>query len=259
MQNIFGAGVLWGRQLTDATGAAISNPTPQKFGVFQEISLDLSFDTKMLYGQNQFPVAVGRGKGKVSGKAKFGQVNGALLNSIVFGQTLTTGSQIIDYSDTTTGTAIPATPFQITITPANSGVYSKDLGVRNAATGIAMTRVAAAPAAGQYSVNEATGVYTFSSADNVSAIKVQIDYQYTATIAGTNKSSIQNVQMGYAPTFAADIFMPYNGKNLIITLPNCISSKMTMATKLDDFAVPEIDFEAFADASGNVMTYSLSE
>ena len=69
MQVVFGAGVLYATQLTDASGNALAaNVTsPVKFGVLQEVSLDVSFDTKMLYGNQQFPIAVGRGKGKVSG------------------------------------------------------------------------------------------------------------------------------------------------------------------------------------------------
>lgn len=257
MQNVFGSGILWGRQLTDAQGNAISNPTPVKFGVLQEVSLDVSFDTKTLHGQNQFPVAVGRGKGKVSGKAKNAQLNGLLLNSIVFGQTLDTGTEVIDYNDQSSGTAIPSTPYQITIDPASSGTYAKDLGVRYAASGLQLTRVASSPAQGEYSVNESTGVYTFASADT--GAKVQIDYQYTASIGGSNTSTVASLPMGYAPTFSIDLYAPYGGKNLVITLNSCIASKLALATKLDDFMIPEFDFEAFADSAGNVMTYSLSE
>jgi hypothetical protein len=157
MQNIFGAGVLIGTPLTDYAGNAIANPTPVQFGVAQEISLDISFDTKLLYGQNQFPVANGRGKGKISGKVKAAQVNGALFNSIMFGQGLTSGI-VSDVYDVI-GAAIPATPFQITPTVPSSGTWSFDLGVRDS-NGVPMTRVASGPATGQYSV--AAGVYTFA-------------------------------------------------------------------------------------------------
>ena len=262
MQNIFGAGVLVGTPLTDYTGTALANPTPVQFGVCQEISLDVSFDTKMLYGQQQFPVAVGRGKGKVSGKVKGAQVNGALFNSIMFGQSLTTGilSDVYD----TVGTAFPTTPFTIsattgaasitTINIPSSGVWAADLGVRNA-QGVPMTRVASAPASGQYTV--AAGVYVFATAD--AGQPAYISFQYTATSTVAKRSTITNPLLGYAPSFKADIYLPYNGKSLIWTLNNCIASKISLATKLDDFAIPEFGFEAFADASGNVMTYALSE
>lgn len=253
-QYAFGSGILWGRQLQDASGAAIANPTPVRFGVLQEASLDISFDLKTLHGQNQFPVAVGRGKGKISGKAKAAQINGLLWNSIVFGQTLTSGL-ISDVYDTT-GAAIPTTPYIITVTPPSSGTYAKDLGVLNA-SGIPMTRVASSPATGEYSVNESTGAYTFAAADT--GLTVYINYQYTATVSGAKKISIANLPMGYAPTFSVDLYMPYEGKSLIFTLPNAIGGKLGIATKLDDFMVPEFDFEGFEDSSGNVMTISMSE
>jgi hypothetical protein len=46
---------------------------------------------------------------------------------------------------------------------------------------------------------------------------------------------------------------------VIWTLPNAISTKLTFATKLDDFAMPEFDFEGFADSAGNVLTYATSD
>jgi hypothetical protein len=253
MQVVFGAGVLYGTPLTDATGTAIAVPTPVRFGVLQEVSLDVSFDTKLLYGNQQFPIAAGRGKGKVTAKAKAAQVNGSLMNSILFGQTLTPLLQNM-VMDSEGPTAIPTTPFTITV--AQSATWTNDLGVVNAATGIPMKRVAAAPAAGQYSVT--AGVYLFSSADNVSAISVKISYGYTLATGG-NKSTVSNLLMGYAPTFQADLTLPFQGKNLVIRLNNCISNKFSFSTKLDDFIIPEIDFDCFADPSGNIMTYSLTE
>lgn len=257
-QYTFGAGVLIGTPKSDATGAAISNPSPVQFGALQDVSLDISFDTKMLYGSNQFPLAIGRGKGKISGKASFAQINGSLWNSLLFGQTLTAGI-VSDFYDTY-GTAIPATPFQITPVTTysarlpGSSTWSVDLGVRDA-NGVPLTRVASAPATGQYSVS--AGVYTFAAADTGNT--VFISFQYTATSAAAQKSTVQNVLMGYAPTFQADLYIPYNGKNFIVSLPNCISTKLSIATKLDDFNIPSFDFEAFADASGNVLTYGMSD
>jgi hypothetical protein len=252
MQNVFGSGVLIGTPLTDYTGAAIANPTPVQFGVAQEIGLDVSFDTKMLYGQNQFPVAVGRGKGKITGKVKAAQVNGALFNSIMFGQGLTSGI-IADVYDVV-GAAIPGTPYQITPTVPSSGTWTFDLGVRDS-NGVPMTRVASGPTTGQYSV--AAGVYTFAAADTTKV--VFISFQYTATSTTAKKSTLVNPLMGYAPSFRADLYLPYNGKTLIVTANNCVANKLSLATKLDDFVIPEYNFDAFADASGNVLTYALSE
>ena len=251
-QYAFGAGALIGTPTQDAFGTAIANPTPIQFGVLQDVSVDMSFDVKELYGQNQFAVAVGRGKGKITGKAKFAQINGLILNSLFFGQTLATGT-LTDVIDTT-GSVIPGTPFQITPTVPGSGTWAVDLGVKNA-SGQPMTRVISGPTTGQYSVS--AGVYTFATAD--AGLTVFISFQYTATSTIARKSTVQNVLMGYAPTFRCDLYSPYGGKALTISLPNCIGTKLTFATKQDDFMIPEFDFSAFADGSGNVMTYSTSE
>ena len=252
MQLGFGSGVLVGTAITDAYGAPLAAPTPIQFGVLQDCSVDFSFDVKQLFGQYQFPVAIGRGKGKISGKAKFAQMNGLTLNSLCFGQTLVAGtlSEVID----TVGTAIPTTPFQITPTVPGSGTWTVDLGVIGP-NGLPLTKVVSAPATGQYSV--AAGVYTFAAADTGNVVR--ISYQYTATSTVAKKLTINNVLMGQAPTFRADLLIPYGGKSFVLTLPACTGTKFSIATKLDDFTIPEFDFDGFADASNNVAYLGLSE
>jgi hypothetical protein len=180
--NIFGSGNLWGTPLQDASGNALANPSPVLFGTLQEVSIDISFDTKMLYGQLQFPVDVARGKGKATGKAKAANINGALFNSIFFGQTMSSGI-LRDVYDVV-GSVIPTTPFQVTPVVPNSGTWATDLGVRTV-LGTPLVRVASAPTTGQYSV--AAGVYTFASADV--GLTFYISYQYTATSTSAQKST----------------------------------------------------------------------
>ena len=67
---LFGPGLLWGTPLTDASGAAIAVPTPLLFGTLQNTEFDFKFEIKQLHGQNQFAVAVGRGKASVNGSRK---------------------------------------------------------------------------------------------------------------------------------------------------------------------------------------------
>lgn len=245
----FGSGVLWGTPTMDASGNAIVNPSPVEFGTLSDISLDMSFDTKTLYGNLQFPVAVGRGKGKISGKAKAAKLNGTLINSLFFGQTLNFGT-ISDVYDTT-GVAAATT---VTPTVPGSGTWTRSLGVRDS-NGLPMTRVASAPTTGQYAVT--AGAYTFASADVGQT--VFISYQYTATSTTAVNSTVMNLPMGYAPAFSVDFLMPFQGKQLVFTAQNAISSKMSFATKQDDFMVPEFDFEVFANSAGQVLTYALSD
>src|SRR4051812_24437844 len=126
----FGSGTLFA---TPLGGNVAVNPTPTQFGTLQDVSLDISFDTKELYGMYQFPDMIARGKGKITGKAKFAKLNGKQLNDLFFGQTVSAGQTLVDLESSVR--QIPASPFQITITPLNSGTFVEDLGVRYASTG----------------------------------------------------------------------------------------------------------------------------
>lgn len=252
-QAIFGSGNLYAVPLTTYDGTAITVPTPVQFGTLQSGSIDFSWDEKELHGQRQFAAARGRGKGKCTGKATFGTINGTLLNSIVFGQTLASGAYAV-YNDMT-GTAIPATPFTITVTPPNSGVFATDLGV--VVNGVPLVRVASEPTTGQYSVTVGTGAYLFAAADTGSI--AFINYQYTATSATSGKITLTNPFMGYNPTFRVDLSINYAGKLGTITLNCCTSNKLSFATKLDDFAIPEFDFSAMEDSSHNLGTIAFTD
>ena len=248
-QFIFGAGNIYAVPLTDYTGTAIAIPTPVQVGTMQTGSVDFSFDEKQLYGQRQFPVAQGRGKGKVTGKATFAQLNGTLINSLVFGQTLTSGLTAVQ--NDVLGTVLSGT--SVTPTIPLSGTWASDLGVTS--NSVPFVQVASSPTAGQYSVT--AGVYTFAAAD--SGKTVFINFAYTATSTSASKITIANGFMGYAPTFSLTLSVNYNGKNGTILLNQCTSSKFSMATKLDDFAIPEFDFAAMSDGNNVLGTLSFTD
>lgn len=346
-QFAFGAGNMYATPLQDAWGNAIANPTPVPLMVLQEGSIDLSGDIKELYGQNQFAVAVGRGKVKMSCKVKPARIFAAAWNALFFGQTLAAGV-FANYSDTvgsvippasvggvvslavgaggtlygvgdivqvSTGTStVKATAvvtavsagvvtalqvvnsgaytvaptaagattlvsglgtgsgLTVTATMAASGVvaypqslggagasavFAADLGVMYSLTGTLLKRVASAPAAGQYSVNVGTGVYTFAAAD--AGLSVLVNYQYTQASTTAQKQTVQNLPMGYAPTFKADLTVSYLGKLTTFSFPMALPQKMAIHFKNEDFAIPEFDFQAFDPGSGNVCTWSTSE
>lgn len=242
----FGSGSLFGTP-------SGSNPTPVQFGVLQEVSLDFNFTIKELYGQYQFPVDIGRGTAKVTGKAKSGELDPDILGTLFFNESLTTG-QIIGVVNEA-GTVPASSTYTVTVT--NSATWTVDLGVFYAATGVRMRRVASAPSAGEYSV--AAGVYTFASADASTA--VLISYEYTSNTGG-RKFEITNNLLGDSPSFS----MNFVGKrvsggttrNTTINLNRCMSSKLSLATKLEDFTIPDFDFNAMADDSGSVGTMSFT-
>ncbi len=249
----FGAGTLFFVR-TD-----IAAPTPTRIGTLQDVSVDMSFDAKELYGQLQAPVAVARAKMKITGKAKFAKINARALNDAFFGQTLATGEQIqIVDEGAPAGTAIPATPYQIVVANGaamSSGNPGVDLGVFNAATGIQMTRVASAPAAGQYSCDMTAGTYTFSAADEAAGVKVLISYAYFETTTG-NRITAYNQLMGWSPIFRLNLGNSFQGNKLALTLYQCLPTKTTWDFKNEDFTVPDFEFSAFADSMGRVFDWS---
>jgi hypothetical protein len=246
-QYAFAAGYLFGLR-TD-----VANATPVRFGALQDVQIDIQYTLKELYGQNAFPLAIARGQGKIQGKTKFAQVNGLTFNNLFFGQSQATGQQATSVLEAQTVPAV--TPFTVTV--ANAASFVGDLGAAYAATGIPLTKVAGAPTAvGQYAVNTSTGVYTFFSGDASAAILVT----YTFNVAATGqKITIANAVVGVTPTFQVNLSQPWNGKTLNLQLNSCVSSKLTVATKAEDFLIPELDFTAQADAAGNIGTISLAE
>ncbi len=246
----FGSGVLLG------TRTDIANATPVNFGLVQEVTIEETATIKELTGQYQRPVAIARGTIKTTGKAKVARISGIAFASLYYGVTPQLGQIATSYAEGPT--AIPGSSGQYQITVTNSATYVDDAGVINAETGIPMQLVSANPAAGQYTVDTTTGVYTFSSADNLAGVKVLISYTYAISSSG-QKIQVTNQLLGTTPTFKAKFYTTFQGQAVSLQLNNCTSNKLTFGTKLEDFTMPEFDFSCFADAAGNVMTWSFAE
>lgn len=248
MLHSFGSGTLWGVR-TD-----VANSTPVKFGALQEVQLEFSANSKQLYGGSQFPIAVARGTGKITGKAKMGSISGGVFADLFFGISRT-AAQVMAAADEA-GTVPAGAAYTVTV--SNSATFSEDLGVRNASTGRPLTKVAAAPATGEYSVS--AGVYTFAAAD--ANLAVLISYTYTVA-SGGQKMVLTNQSLGIQPVFSAFLATNYTApdgvKKGFIKLHACVASKLSFPTKLEDFTIPEFDFEAFADSSGTIATFAFNE
>jgi len=242
-QYSFGSGLLFGRNLQN------SPATPVRFGALQDVSIDISFSVKELFGQSQFPLAIGRGTGKITGKANFAQFNAQAFNDLFFGLTNpATGSQVTVSSESKSVVSNAATA-------TNNATYLRDLGVTLNSDGSVLTRVTSGPTAAQYTVNESTGVYGFNLAN---ATVVLLNYQYTDASNG-KLITISNQLLGNAPTFLAVFTETFQAKKFTMVLNSCMSSKLALATKLEDFTIPSFDFQAFADSSGNLGTMSQEE
>lgn len=240
----FGAGKLIAVPTNLADGSTIATPTPVILGAMQDIAVDLSVEIKTLYGAKRYPIAIGQGKGKIEVKGKNAEIDGDVLGSLYFGKQSTAGIKGALFDQP--AAIPPGTPWQLTITPPNAGTFVADLGIIRTDTGAQMKRVASAPIAGQYSVT-AGGVYTFSTADQGKPIATS--YEYSAA-SGGSIYTITNDVMGYTPSFSLLLQNSYDGKNLVLKLNRCVSGKLALPFKSDDFTVGDFEAQAFADAAG---------
>lgn len=243
----FGAGKLVAIPTNLADGTAVANPTPVILGTMQDISVDLSVEMKTLYGSKRYPIAVGQGKGKTEIKAKYAEINGSILGQLFLGKTSVAGIKAVKFDDPLT---IPVTPgpYTLTVAPPGSGTFVADMGVVRVSTGVQLERAASSPATGQYSVSGA-GVYTFAAADQGAA--VLISYEYSAS-SGGQTFELTNETMGYTPSFAMLLQNAYDGKTMVLKFNRCVSGKLNIPLKNDDFAIYDFEAEAFANAAGSL-------
>jgi hypothetical protein len=231
-----------------------THPTPTQIRVLQSSSLSMKATNKELFGQNIFPVAVGRASIKVSGKIKMaessprlvrdfvGAANNSLMNA---GQTLVANNE---------AQTVPATS-TYTVTVTNAMTFAADLGVIYQATGEPLTNVASLTAAGQYTYNPSTGVYTFYSGDASAAL--YISYAYTLASVGETVT-LSNTAAGAANAFQMMMGASYQNLQTNLQLYQCVPESLNFwDTKIGDFNMPEEEFSCFVNAAGNLGIISM--
>lgn len=221
---------------------------PLPLGALQDVSVDFTGDVKQLYGQSQFALDVARGKVKIEGKAKAGLIDLNLYNAVFFGQTVGAGETLAAFNE---AASIPAAaPYAVTA--VNAAAFKTNLGVFYAGTGQKLSEVAAgSEAAGKYSLG--AGVYTFSPADAGKA--VLLNYTYGSPGTGYNLQGA-NLLMGSLPTFQVVLANQFKGKTQTLTLYACVSSKLSLPFKQDDYQVAEVDFMAQDNGAGQVFAWT---
>jgi hypothetical protein len=239
---VFGPGIMI------VTRTDVTPSTPVNLGFVQEFSLDFDGDIKELFGQDQFAIDVARSTTKISGKMKGAVFSGLAMNTVFFGQSFSSGGVTWNVNE---AASIPATPGPYTITVANAATFedpSGDLGVLFTASGLPLKKVASAPTAGQYSVDESTGVYTFAAADQGLAVKIT----YRSTVVPGQTLDIDNTTIGTTPVFRMDYYTVRNNKKSIIRMEACTGKKVMLAHKLTEFMMPDYEFGAFANAANKI-------
>ena len=260
---VFGPGILI------LTRTDITNGTPINVGFAQEFSIDLAGTSKQLYGQNQFPLVVARSTIKATGKFKSAVMSGIALNNAFIGQSLSTASGQIAWSvgstySLSTGSGTSTSALQV----GSSLTFDADLGVTYVNTGLPMQRVSTGNegSSGKYSVGStAPGLYAFGSADTSSltaGTTQPIKVTYTSTTTVGQSLLVSNQLIGTSPTFQLDYYTNLNqptAKPFAIRCYQGIASKAALAFKLEDFMMPEIDFDLFANNSGNIFNFVFPE
>lgn len=225
--------------------AALDNLTPVRFSVLQKVDLEFSYKLKELRGQAVYPITAGASDGKLSGKMTLATYSGQLFASAFWGSPASAAG--ISVTEDEVHVVPASTPWQVTIAAAKT-----DLGVIYATSPVGsfqkqLTPVAAPTTQGQYSFAPATGIYTFTTLD--AGANIYISYEG----AGANNSlwTIPNPISGQPPSFQVNFAGFWNGVPYLFTFPFCMSEKLTWGTKLNDFVMPEIDFEVFSGTESN--------
>ena len=246
-KKIFGAGRFFGIN-------NVSNPTPARFAVPQDMSVTFKRGVKSLYGENQLAEDVSGGELDVTGKVSYGTSNARVIASLLFGAATTTGQTF--EADNELGTIASHT-----ITVFNATAWTTDLGVVNVTTGARYQCVTSGAETAGVSYSVAAGVYRFASGETGTAFK--ISYLYAITGAGETVA-LANQPQGKVSDFAAVYVFPWtNPGNVVeqdvLTLNSCIASDAEIATKTGDYAKPSFSFTAACDTNGNLGTFSFAE
>lgn len=250
---VFGPGILILTR-TDITPGA-----PINVGYVQEFSIESAATTKQLYGQKQFPIAAARGTVKVTGKFKAATVSGYAMNAAFYGQSSfgSTGAGIQWNIQSTFTTSTTSSSVQV----GSSLTFDADLGITYAASNLPLQRVSTGlEATGKYSIGSTTpGLYNFAGTDGGTGASpgTPLKITYTALTAAGQSLTVTNQLIGTTPEFQLDYYTNFNqptSKPFVVRCFAGVASKHAMMFKLEDYMIPEFDFDLYANASDQVFT-----
>ena len=246
-QYAFGTGVLFAQSTMNASA------NPIEFGSIQSVTFDFTWTTKSLFGQYAIAQAIGRGTGKLTGKASVAQFNAQIFNDIFLGNAMPSANKAIhtavnELQTVATGNA--------TCNHPNS--FIADLGVFYSSNGGLLTYVASGPTGDQYTT-AANGVYVFNTSLNGAKVFLSYTFQNTGNLGtGTNIPWSNNL-IGAAPEFSLVFNTQFNGQAATLIFNACTSTKLSIATKIEDFTIPDFDFEIKADSSNTIGSLNFDQ
>lgn len=247
----FGPGILI------VTRTDLTTPVAINVGFAQELTIDFAGTTKQLYGQKQFPLVAARGTIKATGKWKAAVISGIAWNNAFYGGTFSTGGINWNIDSTfTTSTSVA------TVQIGSSLTFEADLGVKYAASNLPLQRVTTgSEVVGKYSVaSTSPGLYTFAGTDITTPTNIKATF--TNTTATGQSLIVTNQSIGFTPAFQLDYYTSLSqptARAFAVRLYACVGGKHSLGFKLEDFLMPEFDFDLFADASDRVIDYCFPE
>jgi hypothetical protein len=173
---------------------------------------------------------------EAKGKFEVGGWNLEQLNNLFYAGTVTETGNVIPYGDELH--TIPSSgPYTVTVT--NTPGFVQPLTVAYASTLSNFDEVTAGPTAGQYTCNDTSGQFTFSSAD--AGEQVLISYVASGTGAAL---AIPNNLQGQSPVVQLTFVNPADGSGIII--PSCrVNSIKPVDLKNNAYDNMQVEFMAF--------------
>ena len=249
---------------------------PVNVGFVNELSLDFAGTTKQLFGQNQFPLVAARGTIKATGKWKAAVLSGSAWNNVFYGMSSISTSSAFNLNWNVGSTFTLSTASTAAVQVGSTTTFDADLGVTyafGAMSGLPLLRVTTGlESSGKYSVTNTStagpGSYNFSAADTTGGVNIAggggIKITYTNFVASGSGQAliVTNQLIGTSPTFQLDYYTTLSqptAKAFVVRIYSCLASKHVIAAKLEDFIMPEFDFDIFATNAGNVIDYVFPE
>src|SRR5512133_2229713 len=218
-----------------------ANPTPIQVARLKDISVKFAKETKALEADRIAAIDVALVGLSVKLTAKSVEWNADAVAAILSGAVTSGTGRLIGID----GEAMTISAGAATAANTTGHV---DLGLEDVTAGIAagvkrfMKRVAATPAAGEYTV--AAGVYGFNTGDNGHALKGRY---YYSSVAGVNQK-INNIAPRLDPGFIATIFNTNaTGKDIGFKFPNAHVGNFGLSFKTKDWLEQDVEIDCIGD------------
>jgi hypothetical protein len=240
-----------------------SAPTPAAFDDLQDMSITFKRDLKSLQGRGQFSADVCAGSSSISWKATLGALNGRIPSDLVFGAGSNSAQMYNKATNEARTIGTNGGSFgAVTVVNHGTGVFIRDLGVRDPATNLPLVRVASGAAitsTNHYYVEfETPGRYLFHSSREGKKLLLSYEWQGNKTGLG-NTVSLTNQPQGQVGDFTAVCCFESASEQNVVTLNSALTSDFEMSTKTGDFGKPTISGMAQPDPYGNIGTFSFSQ